>query len=103
MGFFDTILGGSSNDKVQEMLNDGAVIIDVRTAEEFNGGHVAGSQNFPLHELGSNLRSIKEIGKPLVLCCASGNRSGQAADFLKSKGLVCENGGGWMQVNGMVY
>jgi rhodanese-related sulfurtransferase len=38
--------------------------------------------------------------KPLILCCASGNRSGHAAQFLQQHGLQeVYNGGGWMQVN----
>ena len=103
MGFFDVFMGGGTpNSRIQELLNDGAVIIDVRSAGEFSGGHVAGSQNVPLQEVAAKLDAIKEIGRPIVLCCASGNRSGQAANFLKAQGVECENGGGWMQVNGMM-
>jgi len=103
MGFFDVLMGGGMPDeKIQQMLNDGAVIIDVRSPGEFSGGHVAGSQNVPLQEVAARLEVFREIGKPIVLCCATGNRSGQAANFLKAQGIDCENGGGWMQVNGMI-
>jgi rhodanese-related sulfurtransferase len=38
--------------------------------------------------------------KPIVLCCASGNRSGQAAYFLQQQGVEeCYNGGSWLDVN----
>jgi rhodanese-related sulfurtransferase len=67
--------------------------IDVRSPEEFMGGHVEGSVNIPLHDLNDRLDEIKQIGKPLVLCCASGNRSGMAANFLSQQGLECYNGG----------
>jgi phage shock protein E len=76
-----------------------ASIIDVRSPEEFMGGHVEGSVNIPLHELNDRLEEIKQIGKPLVLCCASGNRSGMATNFLSQQGLECYNGGSWLDVN----
>lgn len=74
-------------------------IIDVRTPAEFMGGHVAGSINIPLQEVQSRLQEIKAKEQPILLCCASGARSGSAASFLKSAGVDCENGGGWMEVN----
>jgi rhodanese-related sulfurtransferase len=73
-------------------------IIDVRSPMEFMGGNIAGSINIPLQEIPSKLEEIKEMNNP-VLCCASGNRSGQAVNFLKSNGIDCENGGGWMELN----
>ena len=73
-------------------------IIDVRSPMEFMGGNIAGSINIPLQEIPSKLEKIKEMNNP-VLCCASGNRSGQAVNFLKSNGIDCENGGGWMELN----
>lgn len=74
-------------------------IIDVRTPAEFQGGHVAGSINIPLQEVQARLEEIKAMQQPIILCCASGARSGSAASFLKSVGVNCENGGGWMEVN----
>lgn len=74
-------------------------IIDVRTPQEFMGGHVVGSINIPLQEIQQRLDEIKSIQQPIVLCCASGNRSGQVASFLKSNGISCENGGSWLEVN----
>ncbi|HNB81858.1 MAG TPA: rhodanese-like domain-containing protein [Chitinophagaceae bacterium] len=74
-------------------------IIDVRTPEEFMGGHVAGSINIPLQELESRIDEIKSYPQPLLLCCASGNRSARATYFLRSLGIECENGGSWMDVN----
>ena len=75
------------------------VIIDVRSHEEFMGGNVAGSINIPLGEIQSRLDEIKSMIQPIILCCASGNRSGQAMVYLKQFGVECENGGGWMEVN----
>jgi rhodanese-related sulfurtransferase len=74
-------------------------IIDVRTPEEFRGGHVAGSINIPLQEVQRRVEEIKAMPQPILLCCASGARSGSATAFLKSVDVDCENGGGWMEVN----
>ncbi|GAB4189883.1 MAG: hypothetical protein OHK0057_30680 [Thermoflexibacter sp.] len=74
-------------------------VVDVRTPAEFRGGNVAGSINIPLQEIPQRWEEFKKLAQPIVLCCASGNRSGQATTFLKNKGIECENGGGWMQVN----
>ena len=85
---------------VQEIIREKqGTVIDVRTPGEFMGGHVAGSINIPLQELQQRMDEIKSARQPLVLCCASGNRSGQAQHFLASQGIECVNGGSWLQVN----
>jgi len=75
------------------------IVIDVRTPAEFQGGHVAGSINIPLQEVPKRVEEIKKMRQPFILCCASGNRSGQAALYLKNLGIKCENGGSWWDVN----
>ena len=81
----------------------GATIIDVRENWEYSGGNVAGSTNIPLYELPERLDEIKELPKPIVLCCASGNRSGQATMYLKQQGFEeVYNGGSWLEVNGKI-
>lgn len=75
-------------------------IIDVRTHAEFTGGHVAGSINIPLQEIAGRVEEVKAMPQPILFCCASGMRSGQATQYFQSLGLDCENGGGWMEVNG---
>jgi len=74
-------------------------VIDVRTQSEFMGGNVVGSINIPLQEIQARLNEISNLPQPIVLCCASGNRSGQATVYLQSLGIDCENGGSWMDVN----
>jgi len=84
---------------VEELIKSGkATIVDVRTPAEFAGGHVTGSINIPLQEFPKRLDELKKMNN-LVLCCASGNRSGQATAFLKQNGIVCENAGSWIDVN----
>jgi rhodanese-related sulfurtransferase len=61
------------------------------------GGHV-GSINIALNEIRKNHRN-KKLQMPLILCCASGNRRGQAQHFLSQQGVECYNGGSWLDVN----
>ncbi len=74
-------------------------IVDVRTPSEFMGGNVAGSINIPLQELQQRLSDVKNLTQPLVLCCASGGRSGMATHMLTQEGIECCNGGSWLDVN----
>jgi len=76
-------------------------IIDVRTPGEFMGGNVAGSVNIPLQEVQTRLSEIQSMPQPIILCCASGGRSGQATSFLKQQGVDCMNGGSWLDVNSL--
>ena len=77
-------------------------IVDVRTVTEFSEGNVTGSINIPLQELVDREVEVMVLEQPIMFCCASGGRSGQATQYFKSKGLNCENGGGWMDVNEML-
>lgn len=77
-------------------------IVDVRSVAEFQGGHVVGSINIPLQELVQRIDEFKALTPPLILCCASGNRSGMAQEYLSSIGIDCVNGGGWLEVNALV-
>lgn len=89
--------------EMQQMINDpNATIVDVRTPMEYQSGHVEGSTNIPLDTVPEKVEEFKLMSKPLILCCASGNRSGQAAMYLQQLGVdEVYNGGGWMEVNGM--
>lgn len=84
---------------IQELINDKATtIVDVRTEAEFLEGNVSGSINIPLNEVVDRMTELKAM-QPLVLCCLSGGRSGQATDFLQAQGFNdVHNGGGWEMV-----
>jgi len=79
-----------------------ATVVDVRSHGEYMGGHVVGSINIPLQEISQKIDEIKSMKVPVVLCCASGNRSGQAHYFLSQQGVECYNGGSWFEVNAIV-
>lgn len=81
------------------MENRDFIVVDVRTKEEYMGGHVAGSINIPLQEIVDRASELEQMKKTIIFCCASGGRSGQAAAYFKQQGLECENGGSWLDVN----
>lgn len=93
MGFLSNLLGGSKVD-LKELVKKGAVIVDVRTPAEFQGGHIKGAINIPLQSLEKNLSKLNKE-KAVITCCASGMRSGSAKSLLKAKGYDVHNGGGW--------
>ena len=72
-----------------------ATIVDVRTPGEFAGLHVLGAINIPLDEVVQRINEFKELSKPIVAYCRSGNRSGMAVAILKQHGIAeALNGGG---------
>jgi rhodanese-related sulfurtransferase len=80
---------------LENIIKNGALIVDVRTPEEFKEGHIEGSLNVPLDEI-PNAVAWMQKDVPTVLVCASGNRSAQAVMILKANGfLKVYNGGAW--------
>ena len=76
-----------------------ATVVDVREPSEFSMGCVEDSINIPLGQVPHKIEEFKTMKKPLVLCCASGIRSGQAVEFLEANGIEgVYNGGGWNEV-----
>ncbi len=76
-----------------------ATLIDVREPSEFAGGHVEGSLNIPLGQVPQRIAEIKEMPRPLLLFCRSGNRSGMAVSMLQANGLEeVYNAGAWDDV-----
>lgn len=85
---------------IEKIIKDNeGTIVDVRTRGEFMSGSVSGAVNIPLNEIPERIEELKNLKKPLVLCCLSGNRSEQAAYILSQQGVECCNGGSWLDVN----
>jgi rhodanese-related sulfurtransferase len=78
-----------SPQKARAFLRDGAVLVDVRTPEEFRSGHLPGATNVPLGVLKQEAeRSFPNKDKVVLLHCLSGTRSGIAARILKQQGYA---------------
>jgi rhodanese-related sulfurtransferase len=95
-------LFGMKSVNYQQLVQEGAVIVDVRSPGEFQGGHIKGSINVPLQSIQSSLGKIPK-NKTVITCCASGMRSASAKSMLKSAGYAnVHNGGGWMSLKSKI-
>ena len=100
MGFFNGLSRPGIHRGVEEFRDTpGALLLDVRTPEEFRAGRIPGSRNLPLQELERAPAVIGSGSVPLYLYCRSGNRSAAAARILRRMGYrnVTDLGGisGW--------
>lgn len=78
-----------------QLRQQGAVLVDVRSVAEYASAHAPSTLNIPLPELGSRLAEVPR-GVPVVVCCASGSRSGMAALLLRKHGYApVYNAGSW--------
>ncbi|SDG34866.1 MULTISPECIES: rhodanese-like domain-containing protein [Epilithonimonas] len=85
------------------LLKEGAVILDVRSKSEYDGGHIKNSINIPVDQLQKNLSKLKDKKKPIITCCASGMRSASAKSILQNNGYKnVHNGGGWSSLNNKI-
>ena len=90
------LLGLGNKTNFEELIKNGAIIIDVRSRGEYSSGHIKESINIPLDQLRSNLSKFKDKQQTIITCCASGMRSASAKSTLKSLGYEnVYNGGGW--------
>lgn len=93
MNFLELIFGKKVN--FQEVISNGATILDVRTKAEYQSGHLKNSINIPVDKLPQNLKKLNK-NKPIITCCASGARSASARKLLESNGFEqVYNGGSW--------
>ncbi len=83
---------------IAQVLQSGAIVLDVRTPGEFKSGHVKKAINIPLDSIESNLVTLKSYKKPIVTCCRSGFRSKMAVTVLRKNGIEAFNGGTWESV-----
>ncbi|NJX16787.1 rhodanese-like domain-containing protein [Tamlana crocina] len=95
MGFLDFIFGTKKR-HVKQYLEQGAVILDVRSQKEWDNGHIDEALHVPLDNLTDKVDEIKRLNKPVIVCCESGVRAAKAAKFLNLNNIKATNGGGWI-------
>ena len=89
MGFFDFFKQPDIHQGVEQYnATPGAVLLDVRTPQEYAQGHIPGSKNIPLQTLHDAEGAIQDKGTPLYVYCQSGARSSQAASLLRRMGYT---------------
>lgn len=89
MGLFGLLKPININQKIEEYKTvSGAVLLDVRTPQEYQEGHIPGSKNIPLQTIDYIEKIVKRKDTPLFVYCYSGARSSQAVGVLKRKGYT---------------
>ena len=104
MGFFNFLKGPDINQGIQGYHQTScALLLDVRTPQEYTEGHIPGSKNVPLASLTQAGAVTFQKDTPLFVYCYSGGRSRQAADILKNMGYTnIQNLGGIASYTGKV-
>lgn len=96
MDFLKKLFGRKPGPDLGALIAAGATIIDVRSKDEYQGGHLKKSLNLPLDTLPAGLGKLDKT-KPVITCCASGTRSAAARGILQKQGFATvHNGGSWL-------
>ena len=89
------LIGRASKSDIQTALDQGALVVDVRSPAEFAGGHSDGAINIPLSDIGDSLDKFgPDKSKPIIVYCLSGARSGSAKRTLEHAGYTNVLNGG---------
>jgi len=90
---------GIGNGKIKDALRRGAIVIDIRTAAEFDRGKVRDSINIPVDRININLRRIVQMSGPIIICSDSDSENERVIDVLKANGVKeIYNGGNWTKL-----
>ncbi|MFT5217715.1 MAG: phage shock protein E [Parvicella sp.] len=99
MGFLSNLFKSIKGERVDfvALIQSGAVVVDVRSPQEFKSGHADGSKNIPLQSLSGSLSKLKN--KEVILVCKSGGRAARAKSILSNSGIKAHNAGAWQNVS----
>jgi phage shock protein E len=101
IAFLKKLFGGTTVN-FKELVTNGAIIVDVRSAAEYRAGHIPGSKNFPVDTIRGKVADLKKLRKPVITVCRSGARSSMAKGILQSAGIEVYNGGSWTSLKGKI-
>jgi len=102
MGLLEVLGFGKKKEKIKSAIENGAIVIDVRSSAEYQSGHIDQSANIPLDAIEGQFNKWKKQEKEIIFCCASGMRSGVATTKARAAGLSAINGGGWNALNNII-
>lgn len=99
LGFLKNLFHRKPDPNLSLAIHSGGLLIDVRTAAEFNQGHIPGSINIPIDQFEKEIPGLKNK-TPIIVFCQSGIRSARAKELLNKEGVQSVvNGGSWTHVN----
>ena len=104
MGFFSFLHSPDIDEGINEYYkSDRAVLLDVRTFQEYQEGHIPNSKNIPLQQIDKINATVPQKDTPIFVYCHSGARSRQATEALQRMGYLCvKNIGGISAYTGKV-
>ncbi len=104
MGFFDLFAKTNINQSIQLFQKTPqAILLDVRTPEEYAAGHIPQSCNHPLQEINTVETRIPDRNTPVFVYCRSGRRSGEAVKKMQQMGYTkAVNIGGILSYTGAI-
>lgn len=89
MGLFSSMFGKGIDAYMEDArATPGAVVLDVRSSEEYVDGHIDGARNVPVSHIQNAPRQVPALDTPLFVYCLSGARSAQACRFLTQMGYT---------------
>lgn len=91
---FKKLLGITPKVDYSVLIQDGAIVLDVRTPNEFKSGHIKNAVNIPVDQLNAKMKQLKDKDQCIICYCASGMRSGMAKRMLSSSGYKNVYNGG---------
>lgn len=102
LSLIKNLFAGGTDANLEQLIKDGAFLVDVRTPSEFAEEHAKGSVNIPLDKVAQSLSKFKDK-KHIIVFCRSGMRSGQAKGILNQNGFNnVTNAGAWQNVGKIV-
>jgi rhodanese-related sulfurtransferase len=97
-GIFKNLFSQKDNSQLENLIKEGAFLVDVRSPDEFSSGHVEGSVNIPLGQVQNQLSKFKDKNH-IIVFCQSGMRSSQAKSILEQNGFTnITNGRSWKDI-----
>jgi len=109
MLLLQTLRGGGNNisvaDATLKLNREDALIIDVRETHEWDRGHIPNARHIALGQIGKRMQEIEKFkSRPVIVVCASGNRSSSACGTLKRAGFeqvfnLAGGIGAWSEAN----
>lgn len=85
-----------STDYIQ-LIEEGAIIVDVRHKIEFKQGHVKGAVNVPMDKIARTIPKLQKRNRPVITISGTGASSATAKSQLKAAGIEAYNGGPWQK------
>lgn len=98
MGIFGMFSQKDTDENIKSYLSNGAIVLDVRTQQEWDEEHLEGAKHIVLNTIPEHVEELKSLNTSIIAVCKSGGRSEQATQYLSSLGLDVINGGPWQNV-----